>query len=102
MAKYWEKRPEFEAVQLLPENLEVIKNMTGGRDVGFSDTHCYLQLYDRLTRESHDTWLVKKPNTALELYDPQRFNEDFELVINSNIILVQNNTSPIPLKMRGE
>jgi hypothetical protein len=100
MAKYWEKRPEFEAVQIKPENLEQIKEMTGA-DVAFSEKLCYMYIYDRLSPETLGIWLIRKPNGQLILCGNHDFEEMYEPVASkNNIVLVQNN--PKPPQMRGE
>lgn len=81
MGKYLEKRPEFEAVQLVPSNAEELKKMTDN-DVGFSDTCCYIRLRNftnnRLYERAIGHWLVKPPTGDLMLCSNQEFEEQFE------------------------
>lgn len=77
MAKYWQKRPEYAAVQLLPENKEEIINLTRG-DVAFSDRAVYLTIKHEVRTETVGLWLVFYPNGAIVSYANEQFNQEFE------------------------
>lgn len=80
MAKYWQKRPVFEAVQLKPENAKKIKEMVGCAEVGFSDNCCFFTFYSRPQQENQTSWLVTEPNYSVKVLSDSEFNEIFEPV----------------------
>lgn len=80
MAKYWQKRPVFEAVQLKPKNVKKIKARTATSDVGFSDKCCYFTLYGRPMQEPITSWLVTDPQGRVSIASDYEFNMVHERV----------------------
>ena len=80
MAKYWQKRPVYEAIQLKPKNAKKIKAMAATSDVGFSDQYCYFMLYDRALQECITSWLVRDPQDRVSIASDYEFDMMHERV----------------------
>ena len=82
--KYWEKRPTFEAVKLIPENKAKIREMTEN-DVAFSEENCYFHLYGHNLDVPIGCWLVQKEFGNLVVYEDTIFKKHYEPVIENTL-----------------
>ena len=97
MARYWEKRPEFEAVQIKPENIEDLKRFTS-QDVAFADNCCFLTIDGVLTKRPIGFWIVRAdPWGDTVMLNPTAFQDKYEPMIDPSTI-----STKAPLQMRGE
>lgn len=77
MNTYYERRPRFEAIQLTPENVKELSNITG-TTVAFSDIWCFIRIEGDLVQLPQKHWLVIPPNGKMTQYSPGTFNAMFE------------------------
>lgn len=80
MKEYYERRPRFQAVQLLPKNVKKIKKLLHRnlQDVGFSEDRCFINVYDRLEPVPFECWLVLESNGRRHLLSDYEFKERYE------------------------